>query len=88
MVIIHILSYLPLLGMKGWRKIITNNFYGFRRCLNICLYTNFMNLGLIVLNLSLKLLLCFYMLLQQHMLKFSAFYEFVTGLLSNTTMIF
>ena len=26
--IIPILSYLPLLGMKGWRKIITNNFNG------------------------------------------------------------
>ena len=32
MVIIPSLSYLPLLGMKGLRKINTNNFNGFRMC--------------------------------------------------------
>ena len=45
MVITPILLYLQLLGMKGWLKINTNNFNGFRRCLNKCLDANFMNPG-------------------------------------------
>ena len=39
--------------MKGWLKINTNIFSGYRRGLNICLDTNFMNPGQIVLNVSL-----------------------------------
>ena len=45
MVITPIVPYLPLLGMKWWLKINTNIFNGFRKGLNICLDTNFMNPG-------------------------------------------
>ena len=50
---------LPLLGMKGWQKINTNNFNEFRRCENICLDEDFLNLGQIVLNVSLIMLKSF-----------------------------
>ena len=53
MVITPILPYLPPLGMKEWLKINTNIFNGFRSGLSICLDTNFMNTGYIVLKLLL-----------------------------------